>query len=168
MSRSFTILVDAREKKPLTIPRTLVMLNPAQTPCNNRGITCFVTPKILTLKTADYVCAEAPRAVGIERKHSIRELQANILTPHGRKLFVKALDRMADTFSHPYVILEGDPSRLYQATEEVPEPGQVIHGLFSLLQERSISLMLLPNMTQVQRRAIGFWVTHLLVAGALS
>lgn len=167
MSLTFTILVDAREKKPLTIPRTLVMLNPAQTPCNNKGLTCFVTPKVVTLKTADYVCAEAPTIVGIERKHTIDELQSNILNPPKRALFVKALDRMASTFKHPYLLIEGDPARLYRPTRQCPEPGQVIHGLLSLLNERGISFILMPNTTQDQRRAVGYWITHLLVAGAI-
>lgn len=171
MAASFTILIDAREKKPLFFPKNLVIATP-----NRRIVTAPLHVETVTLKTGDYALSGSNGCL-IERKGSVDEVTQNTLTRDYSR-FMRCLDRLASESLRPVLLLEGNPNALLRAPETTnramnrsskkvrPIPGGApIDILFRECLSRGIMLWVQPASTIPQRRALGEIVARYLIAG---
>ena len=160
MKKEYTILVDEREKKPLTFPEYIVCLNPGKDPCHQTGTTVRLLTQKRTMKTGDYKIDGHPAL--LERKGSISEISQNLLTSEGRRRFTECCRRLRDESPCPAVMLEG----LVIMPEVIagkPHPGLAIDALLRILNEYRIQLLVLPTSTAGQRRAAGEWTARWLI-----
>ena len=160
MKKEYTILVDEREKKPLTFPEYIVCLNPGKDPCHQTGTTVRLITQKRTMKTGDYKIDGHPAL--LERKGSISEISQNLLTHEGRRRFTECCRRLRDESPCPAVMLEG----LVIMPEVIagkPHPGLAIDALLRILNEYRIQLLVLPTSTAGQRRAAGEWTARWLI-----
>lgn len=160
MKKEYTILVDEREKKPLTFPEYIVCLNPGKDPCHQTGTTVRLITQKRTMKTGDYKIDGHPAL--LERKGSISEISQNLLTSEGRRRFTECCRRLRDESPCPAVMLEG----LVIMPEVIagkPHPGLAIDALLRILNEYRIQLLVLPTSTAGQRRAAGEWTARWLI-----
>jgi ERCC4-type nuclease len=174
MNRQWLILVDTREKKPLLFPEHLTVLSDTQPAHTQATVTVRLHTERKRLETGDYLLASHPTTTIVERKGSVREVQTNCLNRRDRARFVRCLERMRDAAVDPVLLLEGSPADLvkplpanaYGQPGESPA-GPALDALFSLLHEYGIRLLLLPNSTVANRRAMGEIVARDLIAGAI-
>lgn len=160
VKKEYTILVDEREKKPLTFPEYIVCLNPGKDPCHQTGTTVRLITQKRTMKTGDYKIDGHPAL--LERKGSISEISQNLLTSEGRRRFTECCRRLRDESPCPAVMLEG----LVIMPEVIagkPHPGLAIDALLRILNEYRIQLLVLPTSTAGQRRAAGEWTARWLI-----
>jgi hypothetical protein len=160
VKKEYTILVDEREKKPLTFPEYIVCLNPGKDPCHQTGTTVRLITQKRTMKTGDYKIDGHPAL--LERKGSISEISQNLLTHEGRRRFTECCRRLRDESPCPAVMLEG----LVIMPEVIagkPHPGLAIDALLRILNEYRIQLLVLPTSTAGQRRAAGEWTARWLI-----
>ena len=168
MKRSWTILKDTREKKPLIFPATLPCLDDTSPPTSKNSLTVRLTVVDSTLTTGDYALLGHENQVLVERKGCLREVAGNCLTKDGRRRFISQVDRLKEAAVHPYLMLEGSPCELSKPVSNVPKPFLALDALQRILLERRVPLLLLPSNTVAARRALGEWVARLLINGALT
>ena len=160
MKREYTILIDEREKKPLTFPEYIVCLDPTRDACHQSGITVRLRTQKRTMKTGDYRIDG--HASVVERKGSIDEIAQNLLTPDGRRRFADCCRRLRDETARPLLLLEGLVGTPIIKPGK-PHPGLAIDSLMRILQEYAIGLIVLPTSTAGQRRAAGEWAARWLI-----
>jgi len=163
LKKSYTILTDSREKRPLPIPEHITVLDPAvRRPSKHSGKTVQIINRISRMETGDYACAEAPFHSLIERKGCLREICGNTLTDD-RSRFIDCLDRLSQSCLHPYLLLTASPSSLHDVEYEVG-----LSALNRLLLPRRISCIMVPASTHQGRHRIGTLIAHLLIEGAIA
>lgn len=168
MKRSWVILRDTREKKPLAFPATLPCLNDQLPPTSKASLSVRLEVVDSALTTGDYVLQGHEDQVLIERKGGLREIAGNCLTRDGRRRFISQIDRLKAQAKHPYLMLEGSPLDLQKPVSNVPKPFLALDAIQRILLERGVPLLLLPSTTVASRRAMGEWVARLLINGALT
>lgn len=166
MQRDWVILVDEREKRPLTIPSHLVVWDRSSPPLSPRTCTLRLTVRKTRLPTGDYLLESHPNKVICERKGSLAELGGNLLTPEGRRKFVAEMERLKSQCSHPLLLLEGAPHTLSKNTRG-HDPALVRDTLMGLLHEYNVEMLLLPTDSSSARTACGEWLAAKLITGAL-
>ena len=120
------------------------------------------------MDTGDYALQGYENVVLIERKGSLSEIAGYCLTKDGRRRFISQIDRLKESASVPYVLLEGTPQDLKKPTVYVPKPHLALDAFQRILMEREVPLLLLPSTTLSARRGMGEWVARLLINGALT
>jgi len=171
----YTILIDNREKRPLTFPDAITILDPNTPAASRTAVWVHLdVPPPRQLKTADYVLGEDKanvftlgRGAVVERKFTLDEIATNLFVPRRRRLFVDQLKRMREAWDHPVLVFEGGLQRLYTPTKHVEDPGVVVSSLLRLGFEYGISILPIPSTTTAQRRLLAEHVAQILVNGAL-
>ena len=171
---TFTILRDKREKRPLSFPDWIDVLDPNTLPRQRQRLAVRIRVQDVTLPTADYVLGKDAANVYtlgetavVERKYTLDEIATNVLDIHRRKLFVGQLQRMRETWKYPLLVFEGGLERLYKPTIHTPCPGIVVSALLRLGFEYGVSIIPIPSATANQRRLLSEHVAQILVNGAL-
>jgi hypothetical protein len=190
LSDNYLILIDNREKQPLTFPSHLVLLDPAHPPWSNKTRTVRIHTHPARLSTADYfatphpspdsalpdlneegwsryILGEAPRSCIIERKGSASELMGNLFKKDRYESLCGHLERMSK-FDRSYLVLEGDPQSLLKPSQYCPNPHLAIDALQRVLARYNTSFILFPTYTLSRRLAFGEWVARTLINAAPS
>lgn len=166
MKRAYTILIDEREKHPLSFPDHLVVWDSSSPALAPRPTTIRLTTRTTRLPTGDYLLEGFERAAIAERKGSLQELHANLCTPQGRRKFTAELVRLRNECEKPLVLLEGDPLSLSTARLPPIAPPLVRDILLHTLDEYNVPLMLLPTSSVSARRVAAEWLAALLIRGS--
>lgn len=182
MMTTYTIYVDAREKKPLPFPATLQLTDMSRPSFASRLDTVALKTQTKTLKTADYLLGptsvdhplgfgaaySSESVVAIETKRSLSEIAGNVLPSHGRKLFVDCLRRLS-SFPRALLLVEGGLSTLYSN----PLPGTSFSPicardhLISLCFQYGVHLHMLDGTTPASRLRNADYVARLLILGGV-
>jgi ERCC4-type nuclease len=165
-----TILVDKREKRwRLGFPDHLVLLSPTTLPTRRQALTCRLSWEFAHLDTGDYLLADAPTAVIIEKKRDLGELVANCLTREGRRKFTDECRRLSTQCRHPVLLIEGTMTHLINAARHLScDPWLVVDAYQRLCLEHSIETIYMPSNSAAQRRVVGETAARLLINGALT
>lgn len=156
-----TVLIDSREKKPLSFPAHLVVLDRTKLPTAGKSRTVTVRTKSETLKTGDYRLVGGNSA--IERKGSFEEIAGNCLTLDGRRRFMDCCRRLRSECSTACLLFEGLVGG-FEVRAGLPHPGVAADALLDIIGEHGLPLMLLPLSTTGQRRAAGEWALRWLLS----
>jgi len=156
-----TVLIDSREKKPLTFPAHLVVLDRARLPTAGRSRTVTVRTQSETMKTGDYRLVGGKAA--IERKGSFEEIASNCLTADGRRRFIECCKRLRSEVQSACLLFEGAIGG-FEVRAGLPHPGVATDALLDIIGEHGLPLMLLPLSTTGQRRAAGEWALRWLLS----
>jgi ERCC4-type nuclease len=113
--RILSVYIDKRENIPVKFPGILTHW-PRFAFDSAVRIRVNITPK--RLPAGDYVVRQVPE-VGFETKRSMTELASNLLSPD-RTRFLKALDKLVDTYHHPYLIYDDSWNRFHM-TPRIPQ-----------------------------------------------
>lgn len=173
---TLTIIVDSREKKPLTFPEHIAVLSPHHLPEQKVQIPYRIRVQTKTIETGDYVLGddggvlytmpEHPLCGVVETKRSMSEVSANLFDPHRRTLFLAQLSRMRARFSKPLLVLEGGYDHLED--DQYVHPGLAIDGLQRSCMQNGVHLTTIPTNTPRQRRLCGEFVLRWLINASLS
>lgn len=171
LNSRLTILIDAREKRPLPIPAYLPIWDYNSPRHKPTATTLAITTRTATLPAGDYALEGWEGTCLIERKAHLTELYENLVTAD-RTRFHAALARLASTTARPVLFLEGDPltlgAPLRMHGKLPPPPPFIIRDLLlHTLREYNVELMFLPTSSASARRAAGEWVTAKLIAESL-
>lgn len=176
--KEFRIVQDSREKKPLPFPRSLELLSYTASPCKQIPVRVNIQVISTTLQAADYILDDHPTnaylGVGastaciIERKYSLDELHTNIFNRKRRASFIRCLDRMAEGWNFPLLLLEGTLSSLYNNTRPEVHGGLVMDEVMRLCLSRGVGLQIAEGNTQSKRRKIAEHAARFLFNGALT
>lgn len=172
--KEYTIVVDNREKKPLPIKDgTILTVQSPTTIVKAAPVTCRIRRVDRHMPTADYAlgdesaniytCATNPHACVVERKHSVRELQANVFDARKRQNFISMLARMRDAWRFPHLIIDTSLPSLFKKTADVPEPACVIDTTLRLCYHHGVVVVPLAATTAASRRHAAEWVCRLLI-----
>lgn len=178
---SITIVYDCRERKPLPIPRRLTdWLDPRDPPSSTTFRPVNITIAKRTLPVADYIIEtgearsillneEYPTRSGVvETKRSLSEIAANVLgNPRKRNNFALMLHRMTTKFHYPLLVVEGGLTTLYTPDRNCPPPGPTTDAFQRILMRHRVSLLLVPERSNAQRRHTADFVVRWLLNGAL-
>ena len=156
-----TVLIDSREKKPLTFPAHLVVLDRTRLPTAGKSRTVTVRTQSETMKTGDYRLVGGKSA--IERKGSFEEIAGNCLTADGRRRFHECCRRLRDECQTACLLFEGAIGG-FEVRAGLPHPGVATDALLDIIGEHGLPLMLLPLSTTGQRRAAGEWALRWLLS----
>lgn len=176
MQRSYTIIQDTNEKKPLLFPSSLVTLNDHTLATSTHpSIVIKLSIKKQRLGKAhpevtrgDYYLEGYPSRIIIERKGNLREIANNLTKPRSRRNFIAELDYLQTRCKWPIILLEGTPSYYLTPTKEVPIPQVALASLLRLCLERRIWLHFVPKGDAKSRLAAGTWAAQMLIAGAVT
>jgi hypothetical protein len=151
-----TIIVDSRENTPLPIP-SYVTVHSA------KGASCTYKIRVekKALATGDYCTLSG--LTGIERKGSPRELWGCCCGRDAGR-FLDQLDRMADTYRNPYLLLEMSLSTLQKPGRHWPEPFKALSFLFRETAARRIAPIFISGYASRGRDAVGKLATELLIS----
>ena len=158
LHRTYRITIDTREQRPLKFPDWLPIL---RTPLCGDTTTVRITTESGTLMAGDYALQEAPHACGVERKWTLRELAKNCLTDDRHRMR-RALEKLADTYAWPVLMVEGSVRSLF-ADKKIDKPYRAYDALVRLLSEYRISLLHTEGRTARQRLLTGEVVARLLI-----
>ena len=139
-----TLIIDSREKKPLRFPGYVSFRFRGQVHTHK-----LVTP-IRPLSTGDYALLGREQVAIVERKGSIGELHANLLT-RDRSRFLRELDRMADDVAYAAVLLDFPVNQAFQPTRYWEHPSWALDALLVELVPRKISLLWVPPSRNICR-----------------
>lgn len=172
MKKTYTILIDDREKKPLVFPHYMVMQNPSHPTMHSCKTTVTIATETTRLQTADYVLKEHPRCGVVERKGHLSEVANNIFFPPRRRLFLAELTRLEEKFASPLLMLEGSIRTMLNSNHRVGKSSKVSGGiimdcLMRCLSKHNIPLVIIPNTSLSARQAMGEYVARFLINTAL-
>ena len=169
MSKTYTILQDDREKKPLLFPTALRILDPSQPPLKRRAATVGLVVEKGRYLTGDYLLKGHEHRMIVERKGHLDEVAGNCLTVSGRRKFVAECERLREACQRPVLLLEGTPRELAaRRSYSKIDPDLARDALQRLCLEYGIEMVLLPNVGTSNRREVGKWIAALLVNSALT
>jgi len=80
--------------------------------------------------------------VGVERKSGIVELRKNFSKADYSR-FLRALKRLAKSYKHPILALEGTPSSLLRPTKDIPDPAAVVQHILWECRRLCIEVVLI-------------------------
>jgi len=160
LHKSYTIVIDTREKKPLLFPKNLVMLKPGG---GQKSTTITLHTVREKLDTADYVLRGYERCCGVERKSGLRECRKNCLTKD-RARFRRQLERLSNEFDHPVLLLEASVTQMLRSSSREFYPYKIVDALQRLCAEYSIPIHLAQAS---DRRLTGEWAARTLINYAL-
>jgi len=183
--RSFTIIQDDREKKPLPFPKRLAVLDEGWP----THLKTYMTDLVVVRKTipeADYLIEAAtgvisPAVFGglkacpsviVERKASLLELAQNLLrSRHRRQRFRDILTIMRDGWTYPILMVEGGLSTLYNPPTkwdlDVP-PSAAVDALLRISCEIGVPIVPFPSGTGKSRYVLGEHVARTLINGTIT
>jgi ERCC4-type nuclease len=162
IARTYTVAVDTREQKPVPIPDWLPLL---RTPLCGDTTTVHIRTTAKTLSAGDYTLIENQSGAGIERKYTLRELAKNCLTDDRHRMRA-ALERLADTYSHPYLLVEGTVRKLL-GDKRIPKPYRAYDALLRLLADYRITLIHTEGRSHRQRELTGEIIARILINVAI-
>lgn len=177
--KTYSILVDSREKEPLPFRQTLTTLKGVGNPTSPQAQTVRLLIYRVTLPVADYLLGGEPTpqtayALGdngptiIERKASADELADNIFNPSRRPAFERLLSRMRERFAHPLLILECGVGALCQTAPPTRcgiAPPLIFDGLLRLSHTFGVPIIPARTTSLTQRWELGEFVARHLIAG---
>jgi len=155
------LIIDSREKKPLTFPAHLVVLDRSRLPTAGRSRTLTVRTQTQTLKTGDYRLVGGSSA--IERKGSFEEIAGNCLTVDGYRRFTDCCKRLRDECRTACLLFEGQVGA-FEVRAGLPHPGVAADALLDIIGVFGLPLILMPLSTTGQRRAAGEWALRWLIS----
>lgn len=161
--RRLTVLIDKREKLPITFPASLKFWP-------DRGLRPVFIPvstKKVTMKAGDYALKGFERTCIIERKGSVRELHNNLLTKDWARC-KKAFDRLTVETANPYLLMEIPTPDFLRVTKDVPNPERVFDILARLVRSYHLRLWFAGNCKHPRtRRALGEQMIRVMLAHAM-
>ena len=178
LQKKLTILIDTREKQPLTFSRFHTTLKGArsgklQTLLKTSVESVEISVEKKQMATADYALKGFEDCCLIERKQNLFELFGNVITVPGRRRFKDELIRLNNECRTPFLLLEGVPTVLTGAAPIPHKSGLSVQDLIKardsmldLLMTHKVSYAILPASTLAQRRAVSEWAIAILIAGA--
>lgn len=159
--KSVTVLVDTREQDPFLFPVNIIYYPDRY---ESSRVLVGIKTKRVALETGDYYLDGFDTVCGIERKKNLSEIATNVLTKDRRR-FISALDRLANQFAHPYMVIEAthmdlyhplqwrDPNQLeHEGDRDPPPPERVIDALMRDLTARNIHLITAGRCAAVKTR----------------
>jgi ERCC4-type nuclease len=161
VKKTYEILVDNREKKPLPFPEHISVWGRDQW-CKQQVV--GLRTRSVRMDVGDYMVEGG--GLVVERKGSLREVAQNTMS-RDRNRFLAALDRLKDSAERAAVVLEETPSSIAQQESRNQKVQGAIDALMDELIVRDISLILVQSKTLAQRRDAARLVARLLIAGAL-
>jgi len=183
--RSFTIIQDNREKKPLPFPKRIAVLDEGWPTHLKTQIHDLVVVR-KTIPEADYLIEAAegiicPSVFGglracpsviIERKASLLELSANLLrSRHRRERFREILSLMRASWTYPILMVEGGLSTLYNPPLKwdlsVP-PSAAVDALLRISCEQGVPVVPIQSGTGKSRLQLGEHIARTLINGTLT
>lgn len=161
--RSVTVLIDNREKEPLTFPSTVDFHQTR----GQKPSTIFVKTKKIRMPEGDYALLDHEDDAIIERKGSLRELSNNFMGDD-RKRAIAAFQRLVEATEHPYLLIEESISGLLTPTPYVLQPQIILDDLLDFVQSRGIQLLFVGSCrASAARRHLGEFVVRLLLSHTL-
>jgi ERCC4-type nuclease len=162
LRRSYTVAIDTREQKPVPFPDWLPIL---RTPLCGDTTTVRIVTVPVTLDAGDYALTDHPAGAGVERKYKLREIAKNCLT-EDRHRMRSALERLADVYSHPYLLVE-DTVRGLLGDRKIEKPYRAYDALLRLLTEFHITLIHAEGRSARQRALTGEVIARILINAAI-
>lgn len=161
--KSVTVAIDSREKCPLLFPDTIVW-HPDRSA--GRGCQVRVKTDVRKLDSGDYLLPKWPSCAIVERKASLNELCQNLLTDDYSR-FSAALQRLRDSCTFPYVLVEESPSGLCVPTERCDQPSRVMDCFYASCARLGIGVWMVGRSSSIaSRRRLGEHVLRLLLGHA--
>lgn len=161
--RRLTVLIDKREKLPITFPASLKFWP-------DRGLRPVFVPvstKKVTMKAGDYALKGFEDTCLIERKGSVRELHNNLLTKDWARC-QRAFNKLYLATTHPCLLLEIPTSDFLRVTKEVPNPERVFDILTRVVRKYGFQLWFAGNCKHPRtRRALGEQMIRVMLAHAM-
>jgi ERCC4-type nuclease len=117
------------------------------------------------LDAGDYCLLEYPNIAGIERKYTLREIAKNCLTEDRHRMRA-ALEKLADNYYHPYLLVEGTVRSLL-SNRSIPKPYRAYDALLRLLAEYHITLVHCEGRSTRQRALTGELIGRILINTAI-
>lgn len=115
MMDKLKVIIDSRERNPLLFPDVLVVFGQAAVCRSEKPKTYLVDTKVQTMRAGDYTLEGYEKLVLVERKAGIeQELMKNTLSGD-RERFFRALGRLAETASYPYLYIEALPAAFWHS-----------------------------------------------------
>ena len=165
MKDVYHILADRREKSPLPFPSHLVVTDTRGHP---RPTTVKLEVEYATLPYADYVLAEDPQGVLVERKASVVEVAGNVMSDHKRANLIAEFQNLRTHSRIPVLLFESTPLSLKDKSSHCPHPPQVpLDILLSLLVQYGICPIFTPATTISHRRATAELVARMMIQSSL-
>lgn len=154
------VLVDDRERNPLTFPGVLTLYGGGAPQLSK----VVVTRK--RLPTGDYAIRGQEGLVLLERKEGIAEVWQNTCTDDQWR-FRRMLNRMKQECRQPVLLYMGDPVEFTRPTDRVPDPQKALDRLVMLCAGYQMPLLMVrPGSTVASRAALGETVIRWLLATA--
>jgi len=162
--KKITVYTDSREKIPLLFPETIRYF-PERTAKTGRLIQVVNERK--KLSEGDYCLAKWPDKALVERKGSLEELSANLLSVDYKR-FSSALDRLSQAAEVPILLVDCGPGELWRPSYYCPEPGVILDSLYRELAIRGIRFLWVgPCKTTKARRMLGEHVLRMMLCYAI-
>jgi len=154
------VLIDKREKRPLTFPATIKW----HAERGGRSTLVIVKTKQKTLPEGDYCLEGHDKDCIIERKGGLNELSQNLLSNDYERAS-KAFSRLEVSTRHPYLLIEASCSQLRKPTRWTQNPEAVSDALAGLIRRRNLGLLLVGRCsTPKAKRVVGEFVLRLMLA----
>ncbi len=149
--KSLTVLIDSREKNPLTFPKNFVW---------HEGWVrhmCGIKTKVAKMKTGDYALEGYEGTVLVERKSGLHELYQNLCTKDSRR-FHRCLERLRTETRVPMLFLDCGVHDFEKPTRYCDNPEMVLDRLFAACVNTGVQLIWYPinHTVNASRRAGGF------------
>lgn len=161
--KTITVLVDTREKYPVTFPDTIDWWPYPDS--KKKQVQLRVVHK--KMETGDVGLEGLEHVSLFEFKRGARELHQNLLTARDRGRFLKAIERLSTACQFPYLLVECHPWELYIKSEEVPDPCKLFDSLAQVIHRYGLRLLYAGGCQRPDRRRIlGEQVVRILLAHA--
>lgn len=169
--RQLVVLVDTREKFPITFPRWLVVYTPGRTTPHMVA----VKVKSTRLKSGDYCLQGYKRKCIIERKASLDELYQNLFTADWRRQEI-AFERLQKAAKKRVLLIDAGIGDLMKyahrsdikAQYELPDPGVVLDRIMYVCKQYRMSLWMIGGGRRPESRTwLGAMVLRKLLAEAV-
>lgn len=163
LAKSYTIIVDTREKRPLPFPPFIVMKKAA----SKGEATTTVAIKTVRekLESGDYR-ARGTRDYyycGVETKRGLGEMYQNLFTDD-RPRFLRSLEALSWEYTTSIVLIENTLSQLLKPTKDYPEPFVILDEMMRVCNKQGVHLLLAPAS---KRLLTGEFVARLLINATL-
>lgn len=164
LPRELLILIDTREKKPLSFPEHIEVQHPTD-PTGSQVCRVFTESK--ELPAGDYALCGFEKARLIERKGGAREVILNCKTADLDR-WTRSLDKLRAACALPLIFLEGSPNNLLTPANWCKEPHLALDILHRMADARRVPIEIIECGTILQRRYAGEWVLRRLINGAIA
>jgi len=162
--RTLTLTEDTREQLNLTYPNSLTWYEGRWK--NSPAFLLKIKIESSKLEAGDICLKGRENGAVIERKGSVKELQQNLMSDD-RARFLRALTKLKESCSHPYVLLDIPHAEMMKPSRYVQRPDQVMDEFYRVMCEFEIPVIYGGNAkTEKQRLSLGTQVVRYLWAHA--